>query len=170
VRAMEQEHDTLHILVNNIERGGMPVLHGDYGHPINQRQWEREMDTCLKAKHLVFHACLPLLRRAPCAVVVNVSSIAALTGRSGPAGLLFSEGYAAANRGVSALTRTWARLGAPTVRVCELMLGIFDGRHGPGTRGWGLLQPEERRAICPPHTVRSHGSSGRGSPCPGLSH
>jgi 3-oxoacyl-[acyl-carrier protein] reductase len=73
--------------------------------------------------------------------------MAALVGRSGPAGPLFNDGYAAANRGVAALTETWARLGAPTVRVNELMLGLIDGRHGPGTRGWELLTEGQRQAL-----------------------
>lgn len=137
----------LDVLINNVERGGMPVLHGGYDLPVNRDQWDLELATTLKAKQLVFHHCLPLLRKAPKAAVVNLSSIAGLVGRSGPAGLLFSDGYAAANRGVSALTETWARLGAPSIRVNELMLGIIDTRHGAGTRGWGLLKEEERRAI-----------------------
>ena len=29
----------------------------------------------------------------------------------------------------------------------EIMLGFVDTRHGPGTRGWGLLSNAERQAI-----------------------
>ena len=68
-------------------------------------------------------------------------------GRSGPAGLLFSDGYAAANRAISSFTETWARQGAPGVRVNELMLGFFETRHAQGTRGWGLLKENEKKAI-----------------------
>jgi 3-oxoacyl-[acyl-carrier protein] reductase len=68
-------------------------------------------------------------------------------GRSGPASYLFNEGYSAANRGISLLTETWARLGAPKVRVNEVMLGIFETRHAQGTRGWGLLDETRRRAV-----------------------
>jgi len=138
---------SLDILINNIERGGMPVVHGSYGLAVNRDQWQREMDTTLHAKWLVFEHCLGLLRKPAQAAVINISSIAALTGRSGAAGLLFSDGYAAANRGVASLTATWARLGAPTIRVNEIMLGIIDHRHGPGTRGWSLLSEKQRQAI-----------------------
>lgn len=137
----------LDILVNNIERGGMPVVHGDYSRPVNAGQWARELDTTLTAKRLLWRHALPLLREAPEAAALNISSIAGLTGRSGPAGLLFSEGYAAANRAVSALTAQWAREGAPHIRVNELMLGLVDTRHGPGTRGWETLSKAERRAL-----------------------
>lgn len=137
----------LDILVNNIERGGMPVVHGDYSRPVNAGQWARELDTTLTAKRLLWRQALPLLREAPEAAALNITSIAGLTGRSGPAGLLFSEGYAAANRAVSALTAQWAREGAPRIRVNELMLGLVETRHGPGTRGWQALSDAERQAL-----------------------
>ncbi len=147
VAAIEERFGGLDILINNIERGGMPVVHGSYRHPINHEQWQLEMETTLHAKWLVFDQALPLLRQNPQAAVVNISSIAALTGRNGAAGLLFNDGYAAANRGIGSLTETWARLGAPNIRVNELMLGLIDQRHGPGTRGWGLLSSEQQRSL-----------------------
>lgn len=144
---IEREAGGLDILINNIERGGMPIIHGPYTLEVNKDQWQREMETTLLAKWLVFDSCLPLLRQRDRAVVINLSSIAAVTGRSGVAGLLFSDGYAAANRGVKTLTETWARLGAPNIRVNEIMLGIIDTRHGPGTRGWKTLSPQQRQQV-----------------------
>lgn len=137
----------LDILINNIERGGMPVVHGSYNLPVNREQWQLEMETTLHAKWLVFDQALPLLRQSPQAAVINISSIAGITGRSGAAGLLFNDGYAAANRGISSLTETWARLGAPSIRVNELMLGLIDHRHGPGTRGWDLLSSAQQQTL-----------------------
>jgi len=145
--AIDERFGGLDILVNNIERGGMPVLHGGYHREVNREQWRLEMETTLHAKWLVFEQALPLLRRSAEAAVVNVSSIAALVGRSGPAGLLFNDGYAAANRGVASLTETWARLAAPAIRVNEIMLGLIDSRHGPGTRGWALLTEQQQREL-----------------------
>lgn len=136
-------YGSLHILINNIERGGMPVVHGQY----TPAQWELEMATTLKAKWWIMHHGLPLLKETPEAAVVVLSSIAGLVGRSGPASLLFNDGYSAANRAVSSFTETWAREGAPTVRVNELMLGIFETRHAEGTRGWGLLTEEQKNAL-----------------------
>lgn len=143
-----QEWGRLDIVINNVERGGMPVVHGDYSRPINAGQWEREWETTLKAKWLVWRHTLPLLRQAEQATLVNISSIAALTGRSGPVSLLFSEGYAAANRAVSGLTEQWAREGAPRIRVNEVMLGLIETRHGPGTRGWQSLETADQQALC----------------------
>ena len=141
----------LDILINNIERGGWPVVHGPY----NRQQWDLEFETTLRAKRWVFEAALPHLRASGEAVVINVSSIAAIVGRSGPARLIFNDGYAAANRGVSLLTETWARVGAPEVRVNEVMLGFFETRHAEKTRGWGLLTARQKKA------VRDHTLTGR---------
>jgi 3-oxoacyl-[acyl-carrier protein] reductase len=141
----------LDILINNIERGGWPVVHGPY----HQQQWDLEMETTLRAKRWVFDAALPHLKATGDAVVINFSSIAAIVGRSGPARLIFNDGYAAANRGVSLLTETWARIGAPQVRVNEIMLGFFETRHAEKTRGWGLLTAKQKKA------VRDHTLMGR---------
>jgi 3-oxoacyl-[acyl-carrier protein] reductase len=133
----------LDILINNIERGGWPIVHGPY----NQQQWDLEMETTLRAKRWVFDAALPHLKSAGNSIVINFSSIAGIVGRSGPAGLIFNDGYAAANRAVSLLTETWARMGAPEVRVNEIMLGFFKTRHAEKTRGWGLLSKRQQKAL-----------------------
>jgi len=152
IHDIHKKFGTLHILINNIERGGMPIVHGSYDRPINTGQWDLEMDTTLKAKWLVFHHALPLLKSAGEGVAVTLSSIAGIVGRSGPAGLIFNDGYAAANRAVSSLTETWAREAAPTVRVNELMLGLFATRHAEGTRGWQELSDQQQQAVCD-HTL-----------------
>lgn len=133
----------LDILINNIERGGWPIVHGPY----LPDQWDLEMATTLKAKRWVLDCALPHLKATGKGVVINFSSIAGLVGRCGPASLIFNEGYAAANRGISLLTETWARLGAPEVRVNEIMLGLMETRHAHGTRGWGLLSDAQRKAV-----------------------
>ena len=133
----------LDILINNIERGGWPVVHGPY----NQQQWDLEIETTLRAKRWVFDAALPHLKATGDAVVINFSSIAGIVGRSGPARLIFNDGYATANRGISLLTETWARIGAPEVRVNEIMLGFFETRHAEKTRGWDLLTAKQKKAL-----------------------
>ncbi|UCD66373.1 MAG: SDR family oxidoreductase [Deltaproteobacteria bacterium] len=147
IARIQEKFGALHIVVNNIERGGMPVVHGSYDLEANKEQWDLEMDTTLKAKWLVAHNALPLMKNSGQGVIINISSIAGLVGRSGPAGLIFNDGYAAANRAVSSFTQTWARQAAPDIRVNELMLGFFEKRHGEGTRGWDLLKESERQAI-----------------------
>ncbi|MGD8701597.1 MAG: SDR family oxidoreductase [Desulfosarcina sp.] len=143
VAGIVERFGRLDILINNIERGGWPVVHGSY----TRKQWDLEMATTLRAKQWVFEAALPYLVASGSGAVINISSIAGIVGRSGPASYLFNEGYATANRGISILTETWARLGAPHVRVNELMLGLVETRHGPQTRGWSLLTEAQRQAI-----------------------
>lgn len=133
-------------LINNIERGGMPIVHGSYDLPHNQGQWELELATTLTAKWLLFRHFCPMIKGTGGAVV-NISSVAALTGRSGPAAPFFSDGYSVANSGVRNFTETWAREMAPNVRVNELMLGLIRSRHGEETRGWSALSEEERKDI-----------------------
>lgn len=152
INGIHERYGKLHVLINNIERGGMPIVHGSYDRPINAGQWDLEMATTLKAKWLVFHYALPLLKSSGQGAAVILSSIAGLVGRSGPAGLVFNDGYAAANRAVSSFTETWAKEAAPAVRVNELMLGFFPTRHAQGTRGWEELSEAQRRAICE-HTL-----------------
>ena len=62
VRKIRERFGALHILVNNIERGGMPVVHGSYDREVNSGQWDLEMDTTLKAKWLIVHNALPLMK------------------------------------------------------------------------------------------------------------
>ena len=62
VEEIQKRFGVLHILVNNIERGGMPVVHGSYDRDVNKGQWDLEMDTTLKAKWLAGHNVLPLMK------------------------------------------------------------------------------------------------------------
>jgi 3-oxoacyl-[acyl-carrier protein] reductase len=143
VGAVIKRFGRLDILINNIERGGWPVVHGAY----TCEQWDLEIETTLRAKRWVFSAALPHLKASGDGAAINLSSIAALVGRAGPAAPVFNDGYAAATRAVSLLTESWAREAAPEVRVNEIMLGFVDTRHGPGTRGWGRLSDADQQAI-----------------------
>ena len=139
----------LDILINNIERGGWPTVHGEYV----EEQWDLEIETTLKAKRWVFDAMFPLLQASENAVVINISSIAGMVGRTGPAALVFNDGYAAANRAIQTLTETWARMGAPHIRVNELMLGIFETRHAQDTRGWRDVLTDKEKQSLVDHTL-----------------
>ncbi len=144
---IDSQTGSIRFLINNIERGGMPVVHGSYDLPHNADQWDIEFETTVKAKWLLFHHLFPLLQKETGGAVVNISSIAGITGRSGPASVFFNDGYSAANRAIESFTETWARQAAPAVRVNELVLGLIQGRHGEGTRGWANLSGHEKQAI-----------------------
>ncbi|MCP4552789.1 MAG: SDR family oxidoreductase [Bacteroidetes bacterium] len=146
---IRDKYGRLDILINNIERGGWPTVHGKY----TEAQWDLEIETTLKAKRWVFDAVFPLFKASQDAIVINLSSIAGMVGRSGPAALVFNDGYAMANRGISSLTETWARMGAPYLRVNELMLGIFETRHAQGTRGWKEVLTDDEKQSLVDHTL-----------------
>jgi 3-oxoacyl-[acyl-carrier protein] reductase len=137
----------LDFLINNIERGGMPVVHGSYDLPCNNGQWDLEITTTMHAKWLLYHHLFPVMRGRVGGSVVNISSIAAITGRSGPAAVFFNDGYSAANRAIQSFTETWAKEAAPAVRVNELMVGLIQYRHGEGTRGWECLTDQEKKDL-----------------------
>jgi 3-oxoacyl-[acyl-carrier protein] reductase len=147
MRKVTHRFQTLDYLINNIERGGMPVVHGSYENEHNIHQWELELDTTLKAKWNLFHCAFPLIKNCKNGSVVNISSISGITGRSGPAACFFNDGYSAANRAVQSLTETWARECAPNIRVNEVMLGLISSRHGDNTRGWTALSDQEKKAL-----------------------
>ncbi len=138
---------SLDFLINNIERGGMPAVHGSYDLPHNTAQWDLEIATTMKAKWLLYHNLYPLMQDRVGGAVVNISSIAAIIGRSGPAAVFFSDGYSAANRAIQSFTETWAKEAAPALRVNELMLGLIQHRHGEGTRGWENLTTQEKKDL-----------------------
>lgn len=149
-----EQFGRLDILINNIERGGWPVVHGPY----TSDQWDLEILTTLRAKQWVFECSLPYLKASGDGIVINLSSIAGIVGRSGPVSYIFNEGYSAANRGISLLTETWARIGAPEVRVNEIMLGIIETRHGEKTRGWELLTDAQKEAVIDHTLVKRTGT------------
>lgn len=148
-KTIKEKYGRLDILINNIERGGWPTVHGKYV----EDQWDLEIETTLKAKRWVLDSVWDLLQASDNAVVINLSSIAGIVGRSGAAALVFNDAYALANRGVSSLTETWARMGAPRIRVNEIMLGLFETRHAQGTRGWKEVLSEEEKTSLIDHTL-----------------
>ena len=61
VQQVITHYGQLDILVNNLERGGWPIIHGTL-HP---EQWELEIDTTLKTKFLCYRAAQPYLYQRP---------------------------------------------------------------------------------------------------------
>jgi 3-oxoacyl-[acyl-carrier protein] reductase len=147
ISSIQAAFGRLDFLVNNIERGGMPVVHGSYDQPVNKDQWQLEFDTTLRAKWELFQRSRPLILASGGGSVTNISSIAGVIGRSGPASYLFNDGYSCANRSIKSLTETWARETGPSIRVNEVMLGLVQGRHGENTRGWEVLSSAQQEAL-----------------------
>ncbi len=69
VQAVAKRFGRLDILINNIERGGWPVVHGPY----TREQWDLELETTLRAKRWVFAAALHHLKTSGEGAVINFS-------------------------------------------------------------------------------------------------
>lgn len=110
-RLFEQVTDAwgaLHALVNNA--GSCPYTAWD---EIAPAEWDSVMETNARGTFLAIRAAVPLLRAADGdRAIVNVSSLAGQVG-----GITTSIHYAASKAAVLAITRTFAKLLAPDVRV-----------------------------------------------------
>jgi 3-oxoacyl-[acyl-carrier protein] reductase len=67
VKKVGDHFGRIDILVNNIERGGWPIVHGPYV----REQWDLEFSTTLRAKQWVFEAALPYLKASGDGLVIN---------------------------------------------------------------------------------------------------
>jgi 3-oxoacyl-[acyl-carrier protein] reductase len=95
---VERRHGRLDILVNNAGSAAMARTA-----TLDLETWRQVLDVNLTGVFLVTRACLPLLRAAGGAAIVNVSSV------SGVRGGTIGPHYAAAKGGVIALTKYWSR-------------------------------------------------------------
>ena len=77
---ISSKYGRLDFLINNIERGGMPIVHGSYNLGVNTNQWQLEFDTTLKAKWNLFDCAYPLMQKSGSGAVTNISSIAGRIG------------------------------------------------------------------------------------------
>ncbi len=105
-REVSERFPYLNVLVNNAG-----ILHDKPFEETSLEDWERVLRVNLTGVFLVTKAFLPLLKRAPWATIVNVSSVSAQT--PGVA----SAAYSASKGGLISLTRKLAAELAPHIRV-----------------------------------------------------
>ena len=97
----------LNVLVNNAG-----ILHVGSTEETSFEDWRRVIDVNLTGVFIVTKIFLPLLKKAPWASIVNLSSIAGQTGN-----IVASTAYAASKAGVIGFTRRLAIELAPKIRV-----------------------------------------------------
>ena len=118
------------VLVNNA--GGIGALDDDAPLEEAERVWDEVVDANLKGPFLMSRAAIPHLRR-PGGRIVNLSSVAAFTGRGGP--------YAAAKAGVVGLTYALALdLGPQGITANVVAPGFIE------TDMTAALPPDRREA------------------------
>lgn len=107
-------------LVNNaactyfIEHANLEELTGD--------KWDRILSVNVKGAFFVTRAAVPMLREAAGAAVVNISSVA------GVSGLGSSIAYCASKGALNTMTKSLARTLAPEIRVNAVCPGPIDTR------------------------------------------
>jgi 3-oxoacyl-[acyl-carrier protein] reductase len=137
VRQMISEiNDTfgrLDALVNNaatttfIEHGNLDAL--------TEEMWDRMLAVNLKGAFFVTRAAADLLRASGAGSVVNVSSVAAMTGSGS------SIAYCATKAGLNTMTKSLARVLAPEVRVNAVCPGPINSRWiKQGNPDWDIAE------------------------------
>ena len=133
VRKAGEQHGPIRVLVNNAA--------DDDRHQtlaVDEAYWDKAMAINLKAYFFAAQAVIPGMQAAGGGAIVNFSSISYMMGNAGyPA-------YAAANAGITGLTRTLAReFGPDGIRVNALM------------PGW-VLTPKQRELWADPDKLAAH--------------
>jgi 3-oxoacyl-[acyl-carrier protein] reductase len=93
---------------------------------LTEEIWDRTLNTNLRGTFYCMRAAAPLLKKNPGASIVNIASIAPYTGEGS------TIVYAASKAGVISMTKSFARVLAPDVRVNAIAPGIIETRFA----GW----------------------------------
>ena len=111
---------------------------------LSMADWDRVFAVNVRGLFQVTRACLPLLREAPGAAIVNLASVAGLRPSAQP------FPYAASKAAVVNLTGTLARALAPEIRVNAVAPGWMVGEWMRHTLGDDYDRLMERRAKMTP--------------------
>jgi 3-oxoacyl-[acyl-carrier protein] reductase len=114
------------------------VAHADM-EALTEEIWERTLGTNLKGPFYCVRAAAKLMRGREGAAVVNVASMAAVTGQGS------SMAYAASKAGVVTMTKSLARALAPEIRVNALCPGLVR----TGFAGWTEVHCAAAEKITP---------------------
>jgi 3-oxoacyl-[acyl-carrier protein] reductase len=141
VRAMvdriAHEFGRLDILINNA--GWSTRIPHDRLEDLTDEIWNRTFDTNLRGAFYCVRAAVPLLRKQENAAIVNIASIAAMTG------LGSSLAYAASKGAMITMTKSLARALAPKIRVNAIAPGFVRTRFAD----WPQSAFDEGEAITP---------------------
>lgn len=97
---------------------------------VSVAEWKRSLDINLTGAYIVVRCCLPWLKQAPGATIVNLASGQALL-----ANAPLRTAYAASKGGVLNLTRALAAELAPTIRANSVCPGMVDTPMAQGVQG-----------------------------------
>ena len=120
VACAENELGGIDYLVNNAATTHFVPL--DDLDEMSTDKWDRIYEVNVKGAFYCFRECVPLMRKRGGGAVVNISSVAALSG----AGSCMA--YAASKAALLNMTRSWARSFAPEIRANAVLPGPVTSR------------------------------------------
>lgn len=120
----EERWGRLDILVNNA--GWSKRTPHELLDELTDEIWDRTLNTNLRGAFYCMRAAAPMLRKSPGAAIVNIASVAPYTGEGS------TIVYAASKAGLISMTKSFARVLAPEVRVNALAPGLVHTRFA----GW----------------------------------
>jgi 3-oxoacyl-[acyl-carrier protein] reductase len=132
-----QEFGRLDILVNNA--GWSTRIPHEKLEDLTDEIWDRTLNTNLRGAFYCMRAAVPYLKKQPGSSIINVASVAGLTGMGS------SIAYAASKGGMLTMTKSFARLLAPDVRVNAIAPGFVRTRFA----GWPSSAFDQGEAITP---------------------
>ena len=133
VENVQSEFGRLDVLVNNAATTEfIPAAELE---SMTEEKWDRILAVNLKGPFFCIKACSPLLAEGQGGAVVNISSVAAQTGRGS------CIAYAASKGAVNTMTKSFAISLAPKIRVNAILPGPIDSRWiREGANNWDLEQ------------------------------
>jgi 3-oxoacyl-[acyl-carrier protein] reductase len=127
----------LDILVNNA--GWSTRIPHDQLDSLTDEIWDRTFDTNLRGAFYAIRSAVPLLRKQPGACVVNIASVAGMTGMGS------SVAYAASKGAMITMTKSLARALAPEIRVNAIAPGFVRTRFA----SWPASAFDQGEAVTP---------------------
>jgi len=137
VERVKQDFGRLDILVNNAG-WSTRVPHDQLDH-LTDEIWDRTFDTNLRGAFYAIRAAVPLLREQTGSSIINVASVAGLTGMGS------SVAYAASKGAMLTMTKSLARALAPQIRVNAIAPGFVRTRFA----NWPAAAFDQGEAITP---------------------
>ena len=137
VERVNREFGQLDILVNNA--GWSTRIPHDQLDNLTDEIWDRTFDTNLKGAFYAVRSAVPSLRKQPGSSIVNVASVAGITGMGS------SIAYAASKGAMITMTKSLARALAPQIRVNAIAPGFVRTRFA----NWPASAFEQGEAMTP---------------------
>ena len=137
VDRVNREFGQLDILVNNA--GWSTRIPHDQLDNLTDEIWDRTFDTNLRGAFYAVRSAVPSLRKQPGASIVNVASVAGMTGMGS------SIAYAASKGAMITMNKSLARALAPQIRVNAIAPGFVRTRFA----SWPAAAFDQGEAVTP---------------------